>query len=188
MAAPVSLTTIAALALAGVGTGLYLGKSAVAEIDPSYFSSPYEGSSKFYADLVPGGAKFDPQPAQLQDASFAGGLGSGCVLCPKAEEIYAYSPDGYAAEGEDAFIGYASYVEFPAEDVVTDAEDAVEEAARLAAIRTVERYAHFPVSAEEEAADLAETEVLKDDDRAEVRPASIGASALAVDGETTPGI
>jgi len=184
MAAPVPLT-IAALALTGVGAGLYLGKSAIAEIDPIYFSSPYDSSSTFYADLVPGGAKFDPPPARLQDASLASGLGSGCILCPAAAEIQAYSgPDyeAYDAYGSSA-VTYASYVEFPAEDVVEEAEDAVD-VAHVEALRDVERYAHYPVSAEE----TPPVRLASENDEAESPKAASAAAALRIDEETTPGI
>ena len=184
MPAPVSFTTIAALAVTGVGAGLYLGKSAISEIDPIYFSSPYEAPSKFYADLVPGGAKFDPPPARLQDASLAQGLGSGCVLCPVAAETYAYTPHDYGAHGAE--FEYASYVDFPAEDVVTDAEEAVEDA-HEAALRTIERYAHFPVSAQE-AAEEAEPVRIASTSAPAAEAAEVPAAALAAQAETTPGI
>ena len=186
MPAPVSLTTMAALAVTGIGAGLYLGKSAVAQINPIYFSSPYEAPSKFYADLVPGGAKFEPSPARLPDASLAQGLGSGCVLCPAAAQTYAYTPSDYG--GYEAEFEYASYVEFPAEDVVTDAEEAVEQA-RETALRNIERYAHFPVSAQEAAEEEAEpVRIAAASSAPEEEAAETPATALAVEAGTTPGI
>ncbi|HEY0626365.1 MAG TPA: hypothetical protein VGD10_06485 [Allosphingosinicella sp.] len=150
MASPVSLSTIAALALAGVGSGLYLGKSAVAEIDPVYFSSPFS-ASKFHADLVPGATDFDAPAPQLQAAAYVEGLGDGCVLCPPPVAA-EYQVRDYGTHYEE---GYASYVSAPADDVIEDAQEAIRREARRAALQEVERYAHFQVSSDEKPLRLA---------------------------------
>jgi hypothetical protein len=50
MAHPLTVPTIGVLALAGAGLGLYLGNSAISEINPLYFTDP---PSRFHADLTP---------------------------------------------------------------------------------------------------------------------------------------
>jgi hypothetical protein len=47
-----TLSAVAALSVAGAGLGVQLGRSAIAEINPIYYSAP-PSSSRFYADLTP---------------------------------------------------------------------------------------------------------------------------------------
>ena len=172
--------TIAALALTGVGTGLYLGKSAIAEIDPSYFSSPYSEPSRFYADMVPGGARFESPQPQLADASLAQGLGNGCVLCQAAAEQYAYVVPDYGAAFDDYSESYSSYVSFEPDEALSEAEEEVAKAARLAALREVERYAH-PDRAEPAKVRYAQVTVPEPE-------AAEPVGEVPVSSETTPGI
>ena len=51
MAYPVALPAMAALSIAGAAIGVQLGRSAIAEINPVYFSTPQ--SARFFADLTP---------------------------------------------------------------------------------------------------------------------------------------
>ena len=51
MAHPVALPAMAALSIAGAAIGVQLGRSAIAEINPLYFSAPQQG--RFFADLAP---------------------------------------------------------------------------------------------------------------------------------------
>ena len=75
MAAPVSLGTIAALALAGVGSGLYLGKSAVAEIDPD--GAAAREVRDLFAQVwrqMNGEARKAPMPTANEDLGRPGGV------------------------------------------------------------------------------------------------------------------
>ena len=51
MAYPVALPAVAALSIAGAAIGVQLGRSAIAEINPVYFSTPE--AARFFADLTP---------------------------------------------------------------------------------------------------------------------------------------
>jgi hypothetical protein len=142
MAYPMTLPILVGLAVVGTATGVHLGRSAIAEIDPAYFSEP---EVPFHADLVP---YRSPDWAQVQAAEYerAGsleGLGSGCVGCRDYPEEYYPRPDpavdGYA-DGQAASIAYE-----PAQTILV-------EAAPDPGRERVERYAHYPVSAEEEEA------------------------------------
>jgi hypothetical protein len=82
---PVSTTLpiMAGLSILGAALGITLGKSAIAEINPAYFSEPEDD---FHADLVP---YRSPDWAQAnavqyraaQQPVIVGQLGSGCVGC-----------------------------------------------------------------------------------------------------------
>ena len=75
-----TLMSFAALALAGSMGGVYLGRSAVAEINPVHFQEP---ETRFHADLVP----YRPTEAagyragDLSQANLDQALGRGCVNC-----------------------------------------------------------------------------------------------------------
>src|SRR5687768_17027176 len=105
MANPFTISTVTALALTGAGLGLYLGKSAIAEINPAYFGGAYS-ESRFHADLVPNRPNFDAQQARLQDASLVSGYGTGCVGCLTYPEEYFPNPE--------PAIEYAAYTPSPA--------------------------------------------------------------------------
>lgn len=141
MAQFISLPAIAAMALAGAASGLYLGNSAIDEIDPTYMFAD-EGESRFYADLVPAASRVDDPPRPLHDALLDQGLGSGCVGCITYPEEYA--PDHESRI--DAYIGaYAAYSPPPtAEEIVTEVDAVLAEAARTR-FEEVERYAYYPV-------------------------------------------
>lgn len=145
MPGPVSLSAVTALAVAGAGLGLYLGKTAIAEINPAYFDTSHSPAS-FHADLTanPPGLEGVPlaQPAAATDA----GLGSGCVRCP------TYSA-GYAPVTEVVVQTYSRPATTTRDPEIVLAEIDREIALSLArreATENIERYAHFPVSAEEE--------------------------------------
>lgn len=146
MSNPITLSTMAGLAIAGAGLGLYLGKSAVSEIDPAHYSSPFSGSS-FHADLAANGPVLDNAPSLTETAAFASDLGSGCVGCRTYPEEYypVYEPamDSYGSSSPSFRIE-------PAETVIAKAEEFVAEAPSLAEIEQVVRYAHFRVSQDEE--------------------------------------
>lgn len=127
---------IGALALAGVGAGIHLGHSAIAEINPIHFS---EAPSRFHSDLSPNRPS-DSAPGLMLARADDPALGTGCIGCRTYPEeyypIHDASLDRYSS-------GYAVDVE-EAEALVARAEpDADPEAARMReAIRRVERFAH----------------------------------------------
>lgn len=150
MANLVTLPAVAAMAIAGTGLGLYLGKSAISEIDPVYFNSPLS-ASRFHADLVPSTGSFEAAPMP-QDASLAQGLGSGCVGCRTYPEEYFPIHD----PAVDPYVQpYAQASIEPAADIIEDVDREIQAVARRA---EVERYVHFRVAAEERPANLAQAE------------------------------
>ena len=150
MAHPLTVPTIGVLALAGAGLGLYLGNSAISEINPLYFTDP---PSRFHADLTPNGS------AHLSDyrPRLAGGdvqgLGDGCIGCRDYPEEYFPIHDasvdgydkGYAAAAEPA-VQLAAYEPEPADQVMR----------RTADLERVERYARGSIV--EEAVEAPRTE------------------------------
>ena len=141
MAHPLTLPTAGLLALAGIGVGIHLGHSAIAEINPMYFSEP---PTRFHADLS-ANRPLDSAPPTLLAAAKDPALGSGCIGCRTFPEeyypIHEASLDRYSS-------GYASNAD--ATDPAVAEEQPDPEAARLhQAIQQVELYARG--SAEEAA-------------------------------------
>lgn len=154
---PLTFAALSALALVGSGVGVYLGRSAVSEINPAYYASPPPG--RWHADLspghsVPGGAQLvragSLSPAELDQA-----LGRGCVGCQTDPQqyrpVHARDEDSYRggwAFGEETpVVQVAEQIE-PARPSEADlAEQAVAEAERQAALVAVHRYSTFEVVA-----------------------------------------
>jgi hypothetical protein len=67
MARAVTLPLIGTLALTGIGVGIQLGYSAIAEIDPIYYSQP---ETRFHADLSPYRPSTATPPATLAARTF----------------------------------------------------------------------------------------------------------------------
>lgn len=153
MARRVTLSAIGVIALAGAATGMMLGRSAIAEINPLHF----QGAALHPRDR---GAVIDEAVPPLPGISFAGRYGwaegqaardaecgKDCSeLATRQRDWYARSrsapvEDGWetAPEPVPALLHEADKPEpkFAQEEV--EAEPEFE----------VERYAHFPVSAEE---------------------------------------
>lgn len=80
MAYPIALPAIAGLAVLGAVGGVWLGKSAISEINPAYFSEP---ETRFHADLAanrsPDWARV--QATELQQASMGEDYGRFCLGC-----------------------------------------------------------------------------------------------------------
>ena len=150
MARSMTLPTVGALALLGVATGLHLGQSAIAEINPVHFSP--EKPSNFYADLTPGGRQGSPQQ-RLAGASGSAG-GAECIGCRTFPEEYFPEHDPSVDFPAAPEPGAAS--DFTIELASTEMEPAEEVARRRAGLDQVERYARAPVTLEEERA-LAQT-------------------------------
>ena len=102
MSARVTLPILALLAVAGAGGGVWLGHSAIAEVDPAYFR---DGEVSFHADRVPNRS---PDWAQVQaheyvEASTIQGLGDGCFDCgvPPIQLHSAPAPTVYEVRWSD---------------------------------------------------------------------------------------
>lgn len=148
MSAKTTLSVVAALSVIGAGSGAWLGRSAIAEIDPFYFSEP---ETSFVADRI---AYRSPDWTEVQLGEYEqDGLLDGIGPGPMPGAVYAAPAvatygDGWAAasEREAAPVPAWSYPEAPAEveTVVVQPEDPE--------IVRIHRYANYPVSEEEIAA------------------------------------
>lgn len=146
MAHATTLPVMAGLSLVGAALGVHLGQSTVAEINPAHFGDP---ETYFHTDLVPhrsGGEWAQVQAAEYQQAQSGEGLGTGCVRCRDY-------PEEYYPRHEPVVETYSTgWVTVPAEPV----ELVVVEPAPDPAWERVERYASYPVSAEEAEAAIVE--------------------------------
>jgi hypothetical protein len=139
---------VAGLAIVGAVGGITLGRSAVAEINPAYFSSP---DSDFHADLVPNRAPANGadwgqvQQADYASAATAQGLGSGCVGCREYPVEYVPVPDPALAWMNDGWQAGLS-----AEDQAEPEETAAyAQAAPDPRMAQIERYSRYRVRADE---------------------------------------
>jgi hypothetical protein len=134
----VTLASFAALALAGTLGGVYLGRAAVAEINPIYYDEP---ETRFHADLVP----YRPteaagyQAGDLSAAELDQALGRGCVNClTYPEEVVLVHRGGSAAKYA---VGYGEVSAEPVQAAAYQPTPPPEFAA-------VERYTSYPVAPE----------------------------------------
>jgi hypothetical protein len=153
MPATTTVPIMAGLAILGAAGGISLGRSAVSEINPAYFS---ESDDSFHSDLVP---YRSPDWAQVQAAEYraaqqpvlVGDLGGGCVGCRAypVEYVPQHDPavDGYRQGYED---GYAAMAPQPAQIVI------VETPAADPARERIQAYASYPVSSDEKPAQVGE--------------------------------
>jgi len=133
---PLTLSTAGAIALVGIFTGVQLGRSAIAEIDPIYYS---ERPTRFHADLVPNPPSDSPPNITLAQADQNAALGTGCVGCRTYPEeyypIHDASIDRYSS-------GYARDADAAPALAVLETEEPDPEAIRLRDdMERVERYA-----------------------------------------------
>ena len=151
MPASTTLPIIAGLSILGASLGVTLGRSAISEINPAYFSDPEDS---FHSDLVP---YRSPDWAQVHAAEYraaqqpvrVGELGSGCIGCrdypveyvPRREPAVDGYSDGYAASAPAAAPAQIYIVETPAPDP---------------ARARIQAYASYPVSSEERPPQAAE--------------------------------
>jgi hypothetical protein len=139
MAYPVALPAMAALSIAGAGIGVQLGRSAIAEINPLYFSAPQQ--ARFFADLAPKAYRLGASALSDSTDSWFNELNvSGrdtCLDCSRnfvePETVEAALPDWDEST--------------PSDRTETKAEAEDPDSARRA--RQIELYASFPVTAEE---------------------------------------
>lgn len=145
-----TLPIMAGLAILGAAAGVNLGRSAVSEINPAYFSDPEDS---FHADLVP---YRSPDWAQVQASEYraaqqpvlVGDLGGGCIGCraypveyvPRHDPAVDGYQDGYAASAPAAA---------PAQIYI------VEAAAPDPARERIQAYASYAVSSDERPAQVA---------------------------------
>ncbi len=176
MGNPFTLPTLTMLTVVGAGAGLFLGNSALSEIDPVYFSSPVRESS-FHADLVPGHPSWDAAAgAPVQNAAFASGFGTGCVNCRTYPEEYLPVPDS------DFEARIASYDSPARPDDYADVSATAPESADFDnASSNIDRYTRFAVSADDQPAAVVQS-------AAAPAPATDCAVAEQCAGDPTPGI
>lgn len=142
MAHPMTLPTVAMIALVGTGLGVHLGKEAISEINPLYFTMP-EGT-KTYAALTPQGTRYDQAPP-LRPASEAVGLGDGCVGCRSLADDFEASPQP----------NEALYAQRRWDMPVAEPEPALEQLPQVAQAPSEEQmlirtYSSYPVTTEEQ--------------------------------------
>ena len=143
-----TLPALAALALAGTGAGVYLGKAAISEINPLYFNEP---EARFHGDLVPHrpteAAGY--QAGDLTAANMEQALGSGCIGCRAYPEevvlVHRGRADKYAPGGADFSVE-------PMPAVAVEQVPSPEFAA-------VERYATYPIAQQAEMVAEAPAEI-----------------------------
>lgn len=140
MTYPMNIVMTALLAVLGVGTGVHLGRSAIAEINPLYYSEPQAGAS--YAELSGYGRPREASPPAGEPEYAMAGLGTGCIGC----RTY---PEEYYPQTEPQVDGYAASARAPREELVP--QYAVYEAGAYAqASDEVTAYSNYPVSEDED--------------------------------------
>lgn len=148
MPSPMSALTLACLSLVGAGAGVFLGRDAVGEINPIYFT---ERETSWHADLAANQPPaWDTIPARaMSDAELGMGLGSGCVGCGEY-------PEEYYPRHDDS-VDYDSWSSSTSAPDVMPASIGNFEPANDPDRRAIEAYSTYPVSAPEEAADFADS-------------------------------
>jgi hypothetical protein len=144
MAYPVALPAMAALSIAGAAVGVQLGRSAIAEINPVYFSTP---QARFFADLTPkayrlGSSSWSDSTDYRVNELNVSGRGA-CLDCSgnfvEPETVEAALPDW-----DEPTLPWDR-----AEEARNPAADPTEDPDRALRASQIERYASFPAAAEE---------------------------------------
>ena len=136
------LSSIGGLIVAGAALGLYLGSSAISEINPAYYSTPFAASS-FHSDLVPNPGDRDSAQPLPELTEVLTDVRATCVSCSLA-------PDEYALINYPSADIHGSYAAAPAEAVVAEADEYVSQGLSPREARDIARYAHYRVSEDEE--------------------------------------
>lgn len=136
----IALSSLALLAAGGAMGGVYLGRSAVAEIDPVHYSASIP--AKFYAEMVPGG--YDPDRAQPISEASAEGYGDGCVNCRTYPVEYVPRHDASMDAFQNA---YPETGPSQIDAMLAAVDRQIAEINRGAA---VQRYASYPVEQRDE--------------------------------------
>lgn len=129
----VALPLLGAIAILGGTSGVLLGKSAVGEINPFYYTPRAE---RFHADLGVAPPRFDAPPALTAPALVANR--GGCIGCRTWPEEYRPAR-ARAPEVAIASMVEPAAIESPAEPVAETAPETAE----------ILRYASYPVEAVE---------------------------------------
>jgi hypothetical protein len=146
---PLTLPALSVLALVGTGTGIVLGRSAVSEINPAYYSDP---EPRFHADLGPHRPNMEApvhRAGALTAAEMDQALGTGCVNCRLAPGSY-YPVYRQAESG--AATDYALVDSAPAPiaavqvEASPDPAEAAAETEHAEALVRVHRYASYEVT------------------------------------------
>lgn len=139
-----TISALAFLAIGGAAGGVYLGKAAVAEIDPVHYAGTWK-EARFHSDLVPGAA--DRDRYDVRQASFAG-LGDGCVNCRTYPEEYVPQHDGSVDADQTA---YPPYEAMPAAQIMAEVDRQIAQIGRHSAVA---RYAAYPIEQRDMPADV----------------------------------
>ena len=141
MTLAIRLPALGAIVILSAASGVMLGRSAIAEINPIYFSSP--ASTRFFADLVPQGARLgglaggiewsEPETVWATNLNVDGGLA--CVEC-EARPFGGDAPVFVRAEALPALVRAVEYRPIARPTVETPTVE-------------IERYISFPVTQEE---------------------------------------
>ncbi|MDB5698159.1 MAG: hypothetical protein JWN69_963, partial [Alphaproteobacteria bacterium] len=141
MAYPVALPAMAALSIVGAALGVHLGRSAIAEINPAYFSTPEP--THFFADLAPNVYRAttwsDSTDYWANDVNVGGG--AACLDCNRN-----------FIDGDSADAALPDWRDTPSADAADERDDEPDDSAdpdRAARAEQVARYASFPVSVDE---------------------------------------
>lgn len=138
------LPPIAAVAVTGSLLGLYLGSSAVGEINPAHYGAPLS-ASRFHSDLVPG-ATPEAGNRPLPELATIGPDWGPPAIAP--DYVGRSEPALFAQPASAADI----YPAQSADSVLAEADRSLSSGLGEAARREIERYAHFQVSSDEEQA------------------------------------
>lgn len=130
--------TMAGLSVVAALLGVRLGQSAIAEIDPAYFSTP---PTRFHADLVAASAMKWEERGPV-DASLIQGLGDGCIRCVDYPEEYWPDHDPIIDEHRQLSLASVEYEERP-EPADQNPAPVPEEVSV-----PVQRYAYYAVTTE----------------------------------------
>lgn len=164
MAYPVALPAMAALSIAGAAIGVQLGRSAIAEINPVYFHSPEP--ARFFADLTPKtyrlgtSAWSDSTDHWFNEINVSGR--SACLDCSR-NFVEPDSVEAALPEWDESAV--------PSDRPEADVDAEVEDPDRGLRASQIERYAAFPVTAEE-AVERARRESIVEDQGAALLQAS----------------
>lgn len=153
MSHPLTLPVVAGLAMLGSGVGVWLGNSAISEINPVYYS---EAEDRFHADLAPYRSPdwAQVQVTEYQDAGLIEGFGTGCIGCETWPEEYIPRPEPAVDGVEEGWAAGTAYS--PAEVQAALAETPVDPE-----WEQVGRYASWPVRADERAEEEADEAALR---------------------------
>lgn len=140
MAYPVALPAMAALSIAGAAIGVQLGRSAIAEINPVYFSTPQ--AARFFADLTPKAYRLGSSSWSDSTDSWVNELNvSGRSACLDCSENFV--------EPEAVEAALPEWDEPAAPKVPAEAATEAVDPDRGLGSSQIELHASFPVTAEE---------------------------------------